>query len=63
MAKTTPTGAQPTLNEAVSYLIKCHTREYRRECLKFWRECFGSQFADQVEARVLAEWKRGVRAS
>lgn len=46
----------PTLAEAVYFLkMKEHTRAYRRECLRYWRERYGEVFVKQVEASVTIE--------
>ena len=49
---------KPTLNEAVSFLMKCATREYRAACLDDWRTKFGDAFADSVKAGVVGAWKK-----
>ncbi len=33
------------------------TKDYRRDCLKFWRERYGNEFADQVQGEVERQWK------
>lgn len=54
-------GRKPTEDEAVEWLLKQKTREYRLACLRHWRTLYGDEFANHVEARVKAEWgKRGV---
>lgn len=53
-------GRRPTLHEAVEWVLDSKTREYRKACIRHWRTLYGDEFANQVEARVKAEWgKRG----
>jgi hypothetical protein len=33
-------------------------RRYRRQCLEFWRERYGAEIADKVEAIVKKRWPR-----
>lgn len=49
-------GGHHTVEEAVEWVLKALTREYRRACLKWYREQYGDLFADQVESKVLAKW-------
>ena len=52
---------QPTHAEAVQWVMSAQSRQYRRECVKYWREQYGDVFADQVEDGVRKRWgKRGV---
>lgn len=48
---------QPTLDEAVDWIKRSMTREYRVICIEFWREKYGDGFADTVLERVKTEWK------
>jgi hypothetical protein len=48
---------QPTIAEAVAFVLQSQTREYRQKCLQHWREKYGDQFADEVEERVKRTWK------
>jgi hypothetical protein len=48
---------QLTIQHAVSWLMDSLTKEYRRECLYFWRERFGDKYADEVQAKFLEAWK------
>lgn len=50
---------RPTIEEAVAFLRGCLTREYRRACLRHWRERFGATFADKVERETKRNWKAG----
>lgn len=50
------TERQPTIPEAVDWILQSITREYRIQCLHFWREKYGDEYADQVEKRVRAVW-------
>jgi monoamine oxidase len=43
--------------EAAAFLIASKTKEYRRECLDFWRKLHGDSYADNVEQMVMKTWK------
>jgi hypothetical protein len=45
------------VSDAVEWMMKQYTKEYRRECLCFWRERFGDKYADEVQAKFLDAWK------
>lgn len=45
-----------TADEAVAWLGRSLTREYRRECLAFWRTHLGEEFASKVEATFTEKW-------
>lgn len=47
---------QPTVDEAVEFMLKSVTLEYRRKAIKFWREKFGDVFADSVERKIKSQW-------
>jgi hypothetical protein len=47
---------QPTVIEAAEHVCRSLTLEYRRECIRYWREKFGGEYADQVEAEVRRRW-------
>lgn len=47
---------QPTVTEAVEFILVSLTREYRQKCLRFWREKYGEEFAREVEERVKKKW-------
>lgn len=47
---------QPSVAEAVALICASLTIEYRRDCLKFWRERFGDSFAITVEREVMKAW-------
>ncbi len=51
-------GAQLTIDQAVDWLMKQLTVEYKRECLRYWREIFGNQYADSVKAKYLEMVKK-----
>ena len=46
------------IQDAADFLIKCKTKEYRRECLRFWRGLHGNDYADKVQDSVLKRWKK-----
>jgi hypothetical protein len=48
---------QPTVNEAVDWLMQSMTREYRRICLDDWCSKYGEKFASQVQEQFLTRWK------
>lgn len=48
---------QPTIQEAVEFVLQSLTREYRQSCITHWREKFGDVFANAVEERVKQKWK------
>lgn len=47
----------PTHAQAVDWLMKAMTKEYRKLCLADWRARLGDVFADRVEAEVRERWK------
>lgn len=47
---------EQTVDQAVEWVLRALTREYRRICLQWYRSEYGDQFADQVEARVREKW-------
>lgn len=50
-------AGKPTLDEAVRFVLQSKTREYRMACLRHWKTLYGDEFANQVEAKVRAEWR------
>lgn len=47
------------VSEAARYLgDPLLSKEYRRECLKLWRQEYGEYWTSQVEKLVLAKWKK-----
>lgn len=41
----------PSIKDAAAFLRDPHhSRDYRRECLEYWRERYGDAFVAQVEA-------------
>lgn len=55
--KPSPETRQPTHQEAVEWLLRSLTIEYRRECLGHWRGIYGNLYADQIQAEVEKRWK------
>jgi hypothetical protein len=45
------------VTEAASFLISSKTKEYRRECLVFWRNLHGDEYANKVEFMAMKIWK------
>jgi monoamine oxidase len=45
------------VTEAASFLISSKTKEYRRECLDYWKKLHGDKYADEVERMVIKIWK------
>ena len=43
---------KPSIKEAVDWLLKALTVEYRRKCLEHWRGLYGDDYADKVEFGV-----------
>lgn len=43
---------RPTIPEAVAHLADAQTVAYQRECIRYWRQKFGDQFAEQVRAEA-----------
>ena len=39
---------KPSIKEAVDWLLKALTDEYRRKCLEHWRGLYGDDYADKV---------------
>lgn len=33
-------------------------RQYRRDCLEFWRERYGEKIAEAIKAKVMAKWDK-----
>ena len=48
---------QLSIPEAVAWIMRSLTLEYRQLCLLEWREKFGDGYADEVEAKVKQQWK------
>lgn len=46
---------RPTTDEAVSHLTDSLTAVYQRECIRYWREKYGNDFAEAVRRGA---WKR-----
>lgn len=53
----TPQYRQPTVPEAVAWLMQQTDLAYRRLCLKTWGEQFGQTFRQEVEAQFSRKWK------
>ena len=43
---------QPSIPEAVAWIMRSLTLEYRQKCLRHWREKFGDAYANEVEVKV-----------
>jgi hypothetical protein len=54
-------GSQLSVPDAAKFICDSFTKEYRRQCLAFWRQLWGDEYADQVEAEVLRIFKPGKR--
>lgn len=54
---------QPTIEEAVFCVCReLNSRAFRNECIEFWRNHYGDQFADEVKAtatEILIKRKSG----
>ena len=42
-------------------MLISRTREYRRDCLKYWAGRFGNDFAAAVESEVRKKWNKHKR--
>lgn len=49
---------QPTIVEAVDWILRSTDRKYRRDQLSDWRRLFGDAFANQVEEAVKQAWAK-----
>lgn len=56
-----PASEPLPVTEAARFICGSLTLEYRRECLKFWRETFGDHYAISVEKEVLKQWRKHAR--
>jgi monoamine oxidase len=45
------------VQDAASFLIASKTKEYRRECLDYWKNLHGDEYSDKVERMVMKIWK------
>lgn len=52
------TYRQPTVKEAVEFMMMPSTREYRRRCLEYWKEHFGETFEIAVRKEFVSRWRR-----
>ena len=41
-------GRHPTTEEAVAHILNSLTPRYQRECIAYWREKYGNDFAESV---------------
>lgn len=48
---------QPTIQEAVDWLMQAITKEYRQLCIAFWREHYGNAYAERVKQEFLTKWE------
>lgn len=46
------------VHEAVDYLMKSITLQYRRDMIQMWCETQGDEFAEQVKAQFKAKWDK-----
>lgn len=46
---------QPTIQEAVDWLMQAITKEYRQLCIAFWREHYGNAYAERVKQEFLTK--------
>jgi len=53
-----PAYRMPTVTEAVRHVMGSLTRDYRRDCIKYWRENYGDSFSSAVEREVEKEWAK-----
>ena len=49
--------AMLTVDEAVAWIMQALTLEYRKKCLREWREKFGDAYANEIEFKVKRNWK------
>lgn len=63
MSHTTAQYRNPTLDEAVAFLMMPTTKRYRYRCIEHWRELCGNEFARDVEAQVRAKRKNRVEVA
>ena len=55
---------RPTIEEAVNHIIDSQTVKYQCECIQYWREKYGDDFAESVRRAVKNVQKmRGTQAS
>ena len=47
---------QPSVSEAVSLVMASLTREYRRSCIRYWRDKYGEAYATEIEREVRKKW-------
>lgn len=52
---------QPTVEEAVSWLMISKTQEYRRTSLAHWKTLYGGNFTEKVEWEVKRQWAKRKR--
>lgn len=46
------------VHEAVDYLMKSITLQYRRDMIQMWCETQGDEFAEHVKAQFKAKWDK-----
>lgn len=56
-ATAVPEYRQPTIAQAAHLVMISLTKEYRRLSIAYWREHYGDEFADAVQAEVEERWK------
>lgn len=52
---------RPTIPEAVAHLADAQTVAYQRECIRYWREKFGDDFAEQVRNEARKRIKKAAK--
>lgn len=48
---------QPTVDEAVKWLLRSLTEEYAVLSIKHYRDLYGDEYAEQIRAQLNAKWK------
>lgn len=49
---------QMSVDDAVAWLLRQESLDYRRRCLYHWRDRFGDAYADQVQRLFAAAWAK-----
>lgn len=49
---------RPSVSEAVDHIAGAQTARYQRECIRYWREKYGDDFAEQVRREAAKRLKR-----
>lgn len=48
----------PTVKQGADFIEMCFTREYKLSCIKFWRDLYGDELADQIMNELKARKKK-----